>query len=147
MAGLTSLATLAGVWRLTRLITHAGGAENLFRGTASFRRSGPRLIEDEEGWLSLGDDRAPLLATRRCIWTQEPGRLECAFGDMRPFHTVPLGVAQPETTFLCPPDRYEVAYDFSRLPLWRAVWQVEGPKKSYRMESEYRLDGASMQPG
>lgn len=141
MLGLTSLSVLEGRWRLDRRITHSDGSENRLTGTALFVRSGTRLIQDEEGVLDGLPGQPPLKATRRYIWILEKGRIEVAFEDMRPFHTIPLGVVRPETTYLCPPDRYAVSYDFGLKGVWRSVWTVEGPKKSYRMESEFRAEG------
>ncbi|MDJ1014917.1 MAG: DUF6314 family protein [Paracoccaceae bacterium] len=135
--GLPSLTALAGAWTIARVIRHADGNENRFDGTARFTWSGPRLIEDEEGFLTVSDGRPPVRATRRYIWAQEGARLEVMFHDMRPFHTVPLGTARPETTFLCPPDRYEVSYDFSRFPDWSSEWRVTGPRKDYRMVTSF----------
>ena len=115
---------------------HDDGSEQTFRGCSVFQWSGPRLIEDQTGELNIGTDR-PLVASRRYVWTTEEGRIEVLFDDMRPFHTIPLRVEHPETTHLCPPDRYQVAYDFSAFPDWSAVWRVDGPRKSYVMESRY----------
>ena len=136
MTGLASLAELTGRWRLDRSILHEDGAEDRFEGSATFAWSGPRLIETQEGTLTVGG--RDLKATRRYVWSAERGRVEVLFDDMRPFHTIPLSVAKPETTHLCPPDRYHVAYDFSTFPDWGAVWTVEGPKKAYRMDARYR---------
>jgi len=136
--GLTSLATLEGRWALSRRIVHADGSEHALEGVAVFLRSGPRLIQDEEGELSGDGLPRPVRAVRRYLWLQDGDRLECLFEDGRPFHGVPLGVARPETTHFCPPDRYHVSYDFSEFPDWRSVWRVEGPRKDYRMSNIYR---------
>lgn len=141
MTGLTSLSALEGTWRLDRHIVHADGSEHRFEGVARFRRSGPRLIEDEEGVLLGIPGQPDLKATRRYIWIQEKNRIEVLFDDMRPFHTIPTGVAHPETTHLCPPDRYRVSYDFSDRLHWSSVWRVEGPRKSYVMTNEFRWLG------
>lgn len=137
MTGLASLAALEGPWLLDRVVTHSDGTEHRLLGRAEFRRSGVRLVHDEEGILT-GDGMPPVRATRRYIWRAEPGRLECAFPDNRPFHTIPLGVERPETTYLCPPDRYVVSYDFADAAEWRSTWRVTGPRKDYRMVSTYR---------
>jgi hypothetical protein len=138
MTGLVSLAALEGRWRLTRLIRNADGSEATLDGTAVFRRAGLRLVQEEDGWLALPGSAAPLRATRRYVWTAEKARLEVLFEDNRPFHTVPLGVARPATTYLCDPDRYAVSYDFTGWPHWRSVWRVEGPRKDYVMTSDYQ---------
>lgn len=137
-AGLRALSSLLGTWRIERTIRHADGRVDRMAGAARFFRSGGQVVEDVTGRLVLGAGQGPLTATRRYLWREVGGRLECAFADGRPFHTVPLGVERPETTFLCPPDRYHVTYDFSRLPDWTSLWKVEGPRKGYLMETRYR---------
>jgi hypothetical protein len=135
MSGLTSLWSLEGRWQLVRKIVHADGAVHRLEGEALFHRAGPRLIQDEEGALVLGNQT--IKATRRYVWTASEGRLDVFFDDMRPFHSVPLHVAAPETVHLCDPDRYQVAYDFGSWPEWRSVWQVEGPRKDYVMTNVF----------
>jgi len=138
MSGLPSLAVLEGRWRLMRDILHKDGSKDRFEGEAIFHRSGPRLIQDEDGWLTSDRSATPMRATRRYVWSASANRLDVAFEDMRPFHSVPLGIATPGTTYLCPPDRYEVSYDFSDFPAWSNVWNVEGPRKNYQMTSYFR---------
>jgi hypothetical protein len=137
MAGLVSLQTLEGRWRLSRVIRNADGSEARLSGVTVFRRDGEGLVQEEEGWLTLPGGAAPLRATRRYLWTEGAGGLEVRFGDGRPFHAVPLGVARPEATHDCAPDVYRVAYDFADWPRWRAVWRVTGPRKNYVMTSDY----------
>ena len=137
MSGLGSLAVLEGRWMMAREIVHDDGRRDLFQGESVFQRSGRRLVQDEAGVLTPARGGTPMKATRRYVWSLDGTRVDVAFGDMRPFHSVPLGVAAYETTYLCPPDRYQVSYDFKDFPEWSAVWQVEGPRKSYRMETRY----------
>jgi hypothetical protein len=137
MAGLVSLAALEGRWRLTRVIRDADGSEATLEGVTLFRREGDRLVQEEEGWLTLPDRGAPLRATRRYLWSAGEGGLDVRFEDGRPFHTVPLHVGRPEADHDCAPDHYRVAYDFADWPRWRAVWRVTGPRKDYVMTSEY----------
>ena len=132
---LVSLWSLAGQWSLVRKIRHADGRENSLIGNAAFTRSGPRLIQEESGLLQL-DDQA-LEARQRLVWTQDGPLLRVHFADMRPFHEIPTGVADPEAVHDCPPDRYRVAYDFARWPIWRSAWTVIGPHKDYIMNSTY----------
>lgn len=147
MSGLSSLSLLEGHWRLVRRIIHSDGVENRLEGVARFVRSGKRLIQDEEGVLEGVPGQPGLKATRRYLWMQDRDRIEVLFPDMRPFHTIPTGVQRPETTYLCPPDRYHVAYDFADLKSWRATWRVEGPKKSYTMESTFLRSAAQGEAG
>lgn len=134
-AGPASLWAFAGTWAMARTIEHAGGQIDRLVGSCRFTRSGPRLLQDEEGLLETAQGR--FQASRRYVWAEKSGWLEVYFQDMRPFHSIPLGVAHPETVHLCPPDRYQVVYDFSDWPDWRTVWTVEGPRKSYRMETAF----------
>lgn len=134
----SSLAAFEGTWRLEKEITQADGPEGRFSGLARFTRSGPgTLVMEEDGTLVLGD-APPLAATRRYLWRERAGMIEVSFDDNRPFHAIPLSAERPEAIHLCQPDRYHVLYDFGSWPLWTATWQVEGPRKSYVMRSEFR---------
>ncbi|MYA89215.1 MAG: trigger factor [Boseongicola sp. SB0662_bin_57] len=134
-AEFASLWSLAGEWSLHRQIRHADGRENSLTGEAVFTRSGFRLIQEESGLLRL-DDQA-LEARQRLVWTQDGPLLKAHFADMRPFHEIPIGVANPEAIHDCPPDRYHVAYDFAHWPTWGSVWTVNGPRKDYVANSTY----------
>ena len=138
MSRLTSLAILEGEWRMEREIVHALGPSDRFEGVSSFRRSGPRLVQDETGTLMPGRGGPPMKASRRYVWSEGEGRIDLAFEDMRPFHSLPIGVETYATTYLCPPDRYEVSYDFGNFPIWTTVWRVEGPRKDYRMTTRFQ---------
>jgi hypothetical protein len=139
VTGPASLWAFQGEWTLDRTITHADGHRDRMTGSARFHASGARLVQDETGWLEANGAR--LQATRRYIWAETDGRLDVYFSDMRPFHTIPLGAEAPETVHLCPPDLYQVAYDFADWPVWRTVWQVDGPRKAYRMQSTFHPAG------
>lgn len=130
-----SLWALAGRWSLDRTIRHGDGRVDRMTGDCTFTRTGPRLVQDEVGWLETTEGL--FQATRRYIWAERGGWLDVHFADMRPFHTFPVGDSRPETVHLCPPDRYQVAYDFTEWPIWRTVWTVEGPRKDYCMESVF----------
>ncbi len=131
---------LVGDWSLSRRIVHGDGREDRFEGRCVFSKSGPRLIQYESGVLETAEGRFE--GTRRYVWTEGAGQLQVHFEDMRPFHSVPLGVQRPEATYLCPPDRYGVSYDFTRWPDWESVWQVEGPRKDYVMTNRFMPEGA-----
>ena len=133
--GLGSLWALEGRWSLTREVRHADGRIDRLEGEAIFQRSGPKLVQDETGLLTVGNQT--LEAKQRYIWEAAGPLLNVYFADLRPFHTVALNARTHKAVHLCPPDRYEVAYDFADWPRWRAVWQVEGPRKDYRMTSKY----------
>ena len=134
-----SLGALEGTWRIGRDILHADGTRARFDGEARFTRSESRLIQDETGRLDLGGQS--FAASRRYVWQESGETIEVLFDDMRPFHAIPLGTMRHDTTHLCDPDRYDVAYDFTGWPRWRSVWRVRGPLKDYTMTSDYRPKG------
>ena len=63
------------------------------------------------------------------------------YADGRPFHE--FDPARPRAAHWCDPDDYRVRYDFTRWPLWRAEWEVRGPRKDYLMMTDYRRDDAA----
>ena len=109
-----------------------------FDGQAEFKPSEEGLLYTEEGRLAFGGLEA-MKATRSYTW-RFPGatRVEVDFDDGSPFHGFDLGAGRVEASHYCDPDQYDVAYDFSAWPEWRAEWRVEGPRKDYRMVSIYR---------
>ena len=133
-----SLWSFEGDWIVDKEIEEASGVVGSFTGTASFTRQGTSLLYEEVGQLTPPGGETSFEAQRRYIWREEKGWIAISFDDGRPFHSLPIGVADPETTFLCDPDRYHVTYDFSGWPKWSAIWDVEGPRKSYRMRVNYR---------
>ncbi len=136
MPGLSSLAALEGCWSLTRQIVHGDGRVDHFDGEVLFQRSGARMIQNESGVLRVGNQT--FQGQRQYIWDHSDGLLRVFFDDMRPFHTVALGLDRVETTHLCDPDRYNVVYDFHDWPNWTSTWTVEGPRKDYVMTSHMR---------
>lgn len=143
-SGPGSLWAFVGVWSLEREIHHGDGRIDRLTGQCRFTRSGPKVLQDETGWLETEQGR--FQASRRYVWKEAKNGLQVYFADMRPFHSIPLGVAHPEAVHLCPPDRYQVAYDFIDWPRWRTVWTVEGPRKAYRMETVFSPYLASAEP-
>lgn len=135
MIGPSSLFSFVGSWDLTREIRHEDGRVNHMTGTCTFTRSGPRLLQDEWGWLETEEGR--FQASRRYIWKEAERALDVFFADMRPFHSIPLSVPRPQATHVCPPDTYRVAYEFADWPVWHATWSVSGPCKAYVMESRF----------
>ncbi len=106
------------------------------QGVATFAPDGEGLIYREEGELRLGK-AAPIRAERSYRWrTGADHRLEVLFEDGRPFHGFSPAKALSAQHF-CDPDTYEVTYDFSGWPAWRAVWRVRGPRKDYEMTTDY----------
>ncbi|MDJ0860279.1 MAG: DUF6314 family protein [Dinoroseobacter sp.] len=129
------LADFEGRWYVTRRIEDRRGPEGRFEGAADFTRTADGLTYSETGQLSAGGQS--FAATRRYLWREASDQIEVLFEDGRPFHVFALN-AQPSAAHDCAPDRYDVAYDFRKWPTWRAVWDVHGPRKDYRMVTEYR---------
>lgn len=133
------LESFEGHWRLSRVIhdRHArvdGGVS----GEAVF-------IPREDGGLDYAEEGAlvyagqpPIDATRKFIWRSVKDGIAVDYEDGRPFHRFTTDRLIPEAQHHCDPDMYYVIYDFTRWPDWRTIWRVMGPKKDYRMETEYR---------
>lgn len=120
-----------GRWRLARVIRPAQGPEGRFDGKALWRPVRGGMAYEERGVLRL-DGQQEMQAERRYFWD---AALDVYFDDGRFFHTVPaLGGAAHHW---CAPDQYDVTYDFSEWPAFRAVWRVKGPRKDYEMISRY----------
>ena len=136
----TSLADFRGLWTLTRRIEDARAGEVLaLTGTARFSDDVEGLICEEAGTLTRAG-QPPMTATRRYLWRQSGPRIEVLFEDGRPFHGFAPG-PRASAKHDCMPDTYEVEYDFTRWPDWRAIWTVRGPRKDYVMVSDYTLSG------
>ena len=136
------LAALAGEWQIARRITEASGAVALFDGQARFAWDAARgpgwMWQCEAGELRLDAGRGPAFrAERRYLWQDTGAGLAVHFEDGRFFHAFAALEGSPEAHHHCPPDDYAVRYEFTGWPVWRAVWQVSGPRKDYRMESRF----------
>ncbi len=127
-----------GVWRIERVISdRASGSYGHFNGRARLWRSLDGLAYHEEGMLDLGAATA-LKAERKYFWQiQVPSRIEVYFEDGRFFHAFHPNEKQWQAEHICSPDHYQVAYEFKANTHWQSVWDVSGPKKSYRMVSNY----------
>ena len=134
----TGLLDFLGTWRMARRIEDAlSGEVSSLNGTAQFSGNGSLLDYREEGLLDIGDG-GQLTATQRHVWRAgHGGQVEIAFSDGRPFHHFPLGKVFAEAEHQCPPDTYLATYDFSGWPNWAVAWRVSGPRKSYRMLTNY----------
>jgi len=126
------LADFEGKWRLSRRIVQADGVEAQFLGEAVFRPCDGGLAYQEVGRMIL-PDQPEMEARRAYLWKPD---LTVWFEDGRFFHQVPgEGGA---CGHWCDPDQYDGVYEFDDWPEWRVRWRVRGPRKDYRMESEYR---------
>ena len=126
------LADFEGKWQLSRRIVQADGVEARFEGEAVFRPCDAGLSYEEVGRMIL-PGQPEMEARRAYLWKPD---LTVWFEDGRYFHQVPGEGG--ETGHWCDPDQYDGCYDFAGWPIWRVCWDVRGPRKDYRMESEYR---------
>jgi hypothetical protein len=79
------------------------------------------------------------MTTRRCYrWIRTESGADVQFDDGRPFHSVDLSRTRPQASHDCPPDRYDVTYDFGQWPVWSLHWIVKGPRKDYSMTTWFR---------
>ncbi|PWE34431.1 trigger factor [Maritimibacter sp. 55A14] len=122
-----------------RIADRLGGGTGRLDGRARFSPDGAGgLVMEESGRLQMQDGPA-LDATRRYLWRAgEGGVIEVLYADGRRFHRIVPDRLMPDDTHLCEPDLYHVSYDFTGWPVWRTVWRVVGPRKNYRMVTEYR---------
>jgi len=126
------LADFEGRWSLTRRIVHHNAPAARFEGTAVWTPEEGRLISHESGTLTVAS-QPPMQAERTYHWHPD---LSVHFDDGRFFHKVPAAGGASE--HWCDPDSYRGRYDFSDWPCFRVMWDVTGPRKSYRMQSLYR---------
>lgn len=128
----------AGAWRIDRRIDdRLAGQAGHFGGTAVLTPDGPDGLDySEEGTLRLGGG-TPLFASRRFLWRFAKGQVDVRFADGAPFHAFTPEGQGAGTDHPCGADFYRVAYDFSRWPVWSAVWTVTGPRKDYVSASTY----------
>lgn len=134
-----ALSDFEGDWTLRRRIRDRQAGQLIAaEGHARLQRDAAGLVYDEEVTLHIPGQH-PMTGTRRYLWRDEPGRVAVHFDDGRYFHALNLGVAQATDHHDCPPDSYDAAYDFSGWPCWSVRWSVAGPRKSYEMDTDYRL--------
>lgn len=140
---LPSLHDFEGRWHLSRRIDDsAAGGTGVFEGIATLRPDtggrGPGMIYEEAGELRLGG-LPGLKATRRYLWRDAScGMVEVLFSDGRDFHRFNPRGGVVSAWHDCPPDLYEVSYNFILWPVWQSVWHVKGPRKDYVMVTDYR---------
>ncbi len=136
------LSDFIGLWTISRHIddrrvASGMGAARLV-GTCDFTVYTEGLMQDEQGLLSMPGVDTPFEAARRYMWRADAALISVFFDDGRYFHSFDPNQAHPEADHDCTPDRYEVRYDFSEWPIWRARWRVTGPRKDYVSVTTYR---------
>lgn len=125
------LADFAGTWQVSRQIVQKDGPRATFTGQAVWTPEGDGLAYVETGTLEI-EGQGAFTADRRYFWDRD---LQVFFDDGRFFHQVPPEGG--ETGHWCDPDQYDVSYDFADWPAFVTIWQVRGPRKSYRMRTDF----------
>lgn len=128
------LSDFEGLWTFRREIVESQGAPTLVLGQARWSPDDGGLVCAETGVMQK-PGHAPMQVERRTFWGLN---LTVRFIDGRVFHQVPeLGGA---VSHWCDPDQYDGLYDFSTWPVFTVTWAVRGPRKAYRMVTEYRRE-------
>lgn len=129
---------LAGAWNLSRRVS--GQAE--MSGTAVFTPDETGLHYHESGQITLLDGQK-LAFSRRYLYRFEGGSMDVFFDEAEPrlFQSVELTASDGQITgqgfHNCPPDVYVSNYRFL-LPTWFSiVHRVDGPRKSYSIETDF----------
>lgn len=125
-----------GRWQLSRRIENAIGPDMRLEGEAVFSRSEDALLLVERGTLQVAGAQ-PMQGEQSYLWRQQGAEIATFFADGRPFFEFDP-TSQCSAGHWCSPDQYDVSLDFSRWPLWQAVWRVKGPRKDYLMRSTYQ---------
>ena len=134
------LRDFAGLWLVDRQIDDHLGSATRFVGTALLTGDDRALAYHEQGLVWVGQGPS-LAASRHYNWRAEGADIVVDFADGRPFHRFDPAGPSATAHHDCPPDRYEVAYDFTTWPDWSSHWQVRGPRKHYQMETRYCRSG------
>ena len=137
----TIFARLAGHWQLERAVSGFGA----MKGQAVFISAAPdRLDYREEGELypALGQ---PSRFFRDYRYSLNPSGIAVAFADGAPFHAMQPDPADPWTvrgTHLCAEDFYRAVYGFRQgdPDLFTLRWDVQGPRKKYRIDTTFRRE-------
>ncbi len=134
------LAYFQGCWELERTIEHEDGSRASAMGRAVFDPTEDGLRQVESGSMTvIGADggAVTLQFTRTYLWGEQGGQVAVRMDDASAFHHFGTADKTPKADHYCAPDTYHVAYDFSTLHEWHAVWTVRGPRKSYVMRSRF----------
>lgn len=131
------LSDFTGKWSVSRQVhdTLSGGVTQ-FHGMAEFALQDAGLHYSESGQIVV-PGRAPMKAERRYFWEQDGDDIHVAFDDGRPFHSFSCLTNMVEAAHWCPPDQYDVSYDFRDWPRWSSTWRVKGPRKDYVMVTQF----------
>lgn len=129
--------TLLGQWRLEREVDdRLTGQVVTLVGTASFTPSDRGLLQRDAGQLCLPDGQR-IEAAQSYIWRFGTHKAWVDYADGRPFIALSAPFGEVDSAHLCGDDYYNVRFDFRAPRRWTSVWQVQGPRKNYVMQSAY----------
>ncbi|SOH93717.1 hypothetical protein SAMN06273572_102395 [Monaibacterium marinum] len=131
------LAPFVGEWSIRRDIFDLDSNwTGRFEGRGVFEPSTAGLAYAEEGELRFAG-LPGFKATRGYHWRADGRHIIVEFEDGRFFHRFDPATDGTEATHFCDPDTYDVRYVFEFPNTWRSEWRVEGPRKDYRMVTNY----------
>ena len=122
------------IWSISRqIIDYSQDANLTFTGRCEvldgwYHETGQMVFSDGNFFSS----------TRRYRWKPCASGVDVHFDDGRFFHQIDLSTNSATATHFCDPDDYTVSYDFTKWPVWTAIWRVRGARKNYEMHSCYR---------
>lgn len=112
-----------------------------FEGVGLFQPRGTGLSYGGLSYVEEGELRFAGLpsfkATRAYHWYADEPYIIVEFEDGRFFHRFDPRQHTTQASHFCDPDTYDVRYVFDLPESWRAEWRVEGPRKDYRMVTNY----------
>ncbi len=129
---ITDFQDFNGFWQLERHITHDNGSSDHFIGLAQFMGEGDEFKYREKGEIVIKGKTYN--AERKYIWRSAGKLIQVYFDDERFFHE--FSIDNPVASHFCPPDNYQVQYIWGE-GRWTALWQVQGPRKSYQSKTVY----------
>ena len=130
-------AYLAGPWAFLRHLDDRRLQQpGSIVGWATFEPEGAGLVYREEGRLWFGGDRGTATRSYRYRF-YDPDRAEVEFEDGRPFHRLCLSAGRCAVEHLCGGDRYRGVFETLGANTLRVRWRVEGPRKDYRLTTDY----------
>lgn len=137
MSQCADLSAWLGFYDVNRTIDdRRAGQTARFKGRAEITPNGAGAVYREAGQLRTAQG-AVFYAERTYIWAVQGARIAVFFEDGRPFHDFDPVAGGAATEHLCGQDWYRGGYDVSRWPQWRVTWDVSGPRKDYRLVTDY----------
>ena len=125
MNHLLSLQDFAGRWRFGRRVEYGDRPGQVFEGVA---RLAPVAGEISAlAYAEAGELRLPGMTGGTYLWRPVDGGIDLCFADGSDFHHISLAKRVATAWFDTPEARYEMSYNFTRWPQWRAIWRKKAP--------------------